>query len=71
MQVVPFFRSTHARLILLVLVATVPFVALNLHLAKEERRHYRSAALDQSLAFARLVSSRVDDHIAGTKTSSG
>ncbi|HEX6439639.1 MAG TPA: PAS domain S-box protein [Candidatus Binatia bacterium] len=68
MQVVPFYRSTHARLILLVLVATVPFIALNLHLAKEERSHYRSAALDQSLSFARLVSSRVDDHISNMES---
>ena len=68
MQVVPFHRSTHARLILLVLVATVPFIALNLHLAKEERSHYRRAALDHSLAFARLVSSRVDDHISNMES---
>jgi PAS domain S-box-containing protein len=68
MQVVPFYRSIHARLILLVLVATVPFIALNLHVAKEERSHYRSAALDQSLSFARLVSSRVDDHIGNMES---
>ncbi len=68
MQVVPFYRSIHARLILLVLVATVPFIALNLHLAKEERSHYRRAALDHSLSFARLVSSRVDDHIGNMES---
>jgi PAS domain S-box-containing protein len=68
MQAVPFYRSIYARLILLVLVATVPFIALNLHLAKEERRHYRRAALDHSLAFARLVSSRVDDHLSNMES---
>jgi hypothetical protein len=68
MQAVSFYRSIHARLILLVLVATVPFIVLNLHLAKEERSHYRRAALDHSLSLARLVSSRVDDHIGNMES---
>jgi len=53
-----------ARLIVLVLVLLMPFLAYLLYSAKTEEKTARARALEETLVFARLFSARIDDHVS-------
>ncbi len=55
--------SIRARLILLVLVAVVPFVALTIHDLRDRFHERHDAVERRALSVARLLAARLDDHL--------